>query len=123
MSDQTFQSLCETLCNLSPLQVAVVARQQGIEVPEAVQEQAEAAKYINDFKEGSEKDPDRVYLRTKSLPVSDGDKPSMAKGLYLEVRALRTAQRVINAAITMAEEAGFNTSPSEFARKSGPLAS
>ena len=118
MAKQTFDQLCEVLSNLTPVQVAVVARQQGIEVPEAIIEEAFGAEYITDFKEGSEKDADRIYLKTKGLPVTDGDKGGTCRGLYLEVRALRAARAVLTAAITMAEDKGYNTSPSQFARKS-----
>jgi len=118
----TFEDLCKVLSNLTPIQVAVVARQQGIEVPTEVEASALAAELIQDWKEGSDRDPDRVYLRTKGIPITTGDKPATARGLYLEVRALRAARAVLDAAIQIAEDRGFNTSPAESARKSGPVA-
>lgn len=118
MAKQSFEDLCKVLSNLTPMQVAVVAKQQGIEVPPEVHAQALASELIQDFKEGSDRDADRVYLKTKALPITDGDKAQTARGLYLEVRALRTARAVLDAAIQIAEDRGYNTSPSPFARKS-----
>lgn len=112
-----FHELCETLNNLTPMQVAVVARQQRIDVPVEVVQAALAAELITGWKEGSDKDPDRIYLKTAGLPITDGAKPATARGLYLEVRALRTAVAVLQAAIEIAEEKGYNTSPAEFAKK------
>lgn len=114
-----FHELCETLNNLTPMQVAVVARQQRIDVPAEVVQAALAAELITGWKEGSDKDPDRIYLKTAGFPIGTvGGKASTARGLYMEVRALRTASAVLLAAIEIAEEKGYNTSPAEFARKS-----
>ena len=118
MAKQSFEDLCKVLSNLSPMQVAVVAKQQGIEVPTEVTASALAAELIQDWKEGSERDADRVYLKTKGLPITDGDKPQTARGLYLEVRALRCAHAVLEAAIQIAEDKGYNTNPAPFAKKS-----
>ncbi len=98
------------------MQVAVVAKQQGIDVPADITAQALVADMITGWKEGSDQDADRIYLKTKGFVLTDGAKPRVAKGLYLEVRALRGAITVLQAAVTIAEEKGYNTSPSEFAR-------
>ena len=117
MANMTFEQLSETLTNLSPMQLAAVAKQQNIPVPESVMAQALAAELVQEWKEGSSKDLDRVYLKTKGFPITEGDKPATARGLYLEVRALRGCRAVLDAAIQIAEDRGYNTSPAEFAKK------
>ena len=122
---EKFENLCNVLSNLTPLQVAVVAKQQGIAIPPEITQQITAAELIQEWKEGSEKDPDRVYLKTKGFVISPpgAESKSTAKGLYLEVRALRQARDLLDAAIKMAEDRGYNTAPSVSARQSGPVKS
>ena len=106
------------------------AELKGIEVPEDVLTevagelaQDEAKKALNshlNFIFGTEGQPDRVYLSTKGLAVSnDGGKTQRAKSLYVETRGIDEVLAIFTAAKAICVDRGIPTTPSAGKRNAG----
>lgn len=116
----TFEQLQETLSNLTLAQVVTVARAQKVPVPPEVESHVAALTLFDEFVEGSDRDPNRVYLKSKPLPITldtEGKVASTARNLYLEVRAIDAAIAVLTAARKEAHQRGYNTSPAPAAKR------
>ena len=110
-----FGKLQEVLSELTLQEQVRAAQLQKIPVPEGTLAVVEGLTMLKEFVEGSEKFPDRVYVSTKNIPI-DLEKGT-ARGLYIEVRALDCAIRVLQTAQAEAKRQGFNTAPAPTARK------
>ncbi len=117
-----WEALKELVSELNVVEQVRLADLKGIEVPDAVRQeaaaQAEAAKAAEENRKlftfaTTDGQPDRRYLKVNGFKIgkrADG-KDAYAKGLFLETRAMEQAHRVLTLAIAEAKRQGIPTAP------------